>query len=243
MRIVGFGACMIKGKPFNLEDSFFYRFMELLKNNNINITSSNVISLEGFPINRAEKYLEKKVLPLKPDIVVIQFGSVDIVVSIKESLLKRLKKTIRKKNINIVRNLSISKNNITITKFDFIKMYLKFPIKYCAMKILKVHPTTPIKKYIFSMEYIVKSLTQKQIKVVVLSPFISHDLVRNCISRKYANEIKKLQEKYDFTLIDTYSVLKNYRLEEILLSDGMHLTLKGHEIISNQLFNDFTKSY
>ncbi|MEJ0089316.1 MAG: hypothetical protein WDM80_06170 [Limisphaerales bacterium] len=68
---------MISGKPYKPETSFFNQAMKRLES--LFPVESDVVSFGGFPIDRARKYLAKQVLSARPDYVVIQFSSVDIV--------------------------------------------------------------------------------------------------------------------------------------------------------------------
>lgn len=88
MRIVGFGTCMINGFGVGEEFSFFYQSLNLLKKKMKNVEFGGVISLGGFPITRAAKYLDKKVVRLQPDIVVLQFANIDINIAVEKKLKK-----------------------------------------------------------------------------------------------------------------------------------------------------------
>ena len=83
--IIGFGASCIAGfGGIAPEKTFFSLFVRTLS-----IKKTEVISLGGYPVTRVKKYalrLSKK----KPDIVILQFGSTDVGLDLKNTIRKRI---------------------------------------------------------------------------------------------------------------------------------------------------------
>lgn len=234
MKIVGFGACMIKGYGISPEFSFLNQLKKYLDLTNDNLES--VISLEGFPINRAKKYVNTRVLRLNPDLVIVQFGSTDINVKLKDGINKILKKEIF--NIDKLQPRKTTLTHLQLTSKQKVLRKLKYPLKFLLFSVLNIKPRTPREIYVSSMEEIITNLIANNIKPVILSPFIQLDPYTNFIGRKYAKDIKILQSKYDFIYVDCISELNKHNIEDVLLSDGFHLSVKGHKIISDAIWEE-----
>ena len=89
LRIHGFGACMIAGTPHPLEESFFWRFATVLRDQTGFQIDTRIVSLGGFPTYKAVPHV-KRALINAPDYVIIQLGSTDLTVSLNQYLLRLL---------------------------------------------------------------------------------------------------------------------------------------------------------
>jgi hypothetical protein len=76
LRIAGFGACMISGYPHKAAGMFEIG-CGLIERNLSHPVQSTIVGLPAFSATRAEKYLQRKVLPFNRNYIVIQFGSTD----------------------------------------------------------------------------------------------------------------------------------------------------------------------
>lgn len=181
----------------------------------------------GVPINIASKYLDKKIIAHNPDIVILQFATTDISINLP-------------KKFNNIQNTNIKTpiiqedyyNNEVLYK---IKNFFRYLIKNLIAFVYRVKPITPYNIYIKSLEEIVNKLNNNNVKVIVLSPFVSPDIFTNIRARKLIKYVKELNERLEFTFIDCYSLLKSYKISEYLLSDRVHLSKNGHTIIANKI--------
>ncbi|QAA34760.1 MULTISPECIES: SGNH/GDSL hydrolase family protein [Clostridium] len=232
MKIVGFGACLIEGFPHESNVSFFNQLLDSLSSKN-NIYDNEIVSLGGFPITRAKKYLDKKVIKVKPDIVILQFGTTDVDIKIKKTLSRRFNLKYSSSNIDMkLRNVE----RLNYSYFNRFKLLLKSFIKHLVAKILRVEPVTNIKDYIDSMEEIITSLNSHGIKVVVLAPFIQLDYLTNVRINRYIDKLSDLLKKNNnFYLVNCNSELLKQEKSEIFIFDGIHFTEKGHSIIASKI--------
>lgn len=240
MRIVGFGTCMIGGFPYNSNKSFFTQLINQLKLSDYNVEFSKVISLGGFPIDRAKKHLNKKVISLNPDWVIIQFGTTDVSIDVKKSLSKIF-------NIDTTSTISDSSRAAELInqplQHNFFIYFLKYFFKNLLIKFFKIKPITPMDIYISSIEDIIDTLNKNNINVIILAPFIQLDNFANIRINQYIEKVNELKEKYNFHFLNCNTELKKYKKMDIFLCDGFHLTAKGHLIVANQLKEIFEDKF
>lgn len=237
MRIVGFGACMIGGFGVGSDFSFFNQALDILKLKDINVDFSSVVSFGGVPISLSAKYLDKRVIKLNPDVVIIQFGNTDINKDINKDIKKKLKKIFK---IKLSRNsMSSTSSNKTGILKNRLRTKLRFAIKYFGKEIiaciLNTKTNTTLDVYISYLDQIIGKLEGKGVKVIVLSPFPSANLFNDKKVLKYTENIKKIKSEHNFILIECYPILKNFDISEFLLGDGSHLSKNGHLILASEI--------
>ena len=185
---------------------------------------SNVIDLGGFPAPRAEKYL-KRALNSKPDYVVIQFGSTDAACSIRA----------RHHSISPSSNSGDSYERVGFhppTAFTF----ARWQIASLAGFFWNTGPTTPLNSYIEAIGHMVDHCMSAGITPVVLSPFVfgSRHSMRSAIL--YSNALRELHSRVKHMIfVDCIRLLSKYSKSRILLNDGMHLSLLGHNLIGEEI--------
>lgn len=77
---------MIGGFPHRYEDSFFHQAIARLKKETSHQITSTLFTLHAFPVTRVPKHLQARCLAAKPDIVVLQFGSSDLIVPVRRRM-------------------------------------------------------------------------------------------------------------------------------------------------------------
>jgi hypothetical protein len=93
---------MIAGYPLSIASGFLYQAIQQLHQSGKFKPVFDIVAMGGFPAHRAHKYLTKKVLPEKPDVVVLQFGSTDASAPLRNNFIsrRRTQKTSRGKKVS-----------------------------------------------------------------------------------------------------------------------------------------------
>lgn len=235
MKIVGFGACMIDGFPFDKNKSFFSLFINKLNNEYGGCIESDVISLNGFKIERAVKHI-RKVISKNPDLVIIQFGALDARANLKDYLNKD--KPAKNVESHAYYKIPYIVKNKCVKQF---KLFVKYSIKHIIMRVIGLSPTS-VQSFTYNLNKIIAPLIEDGCKVVVVSPFIQDDIYTNFQIKRYMKEIIALEKKYGIISINCCPHLSKYNIFNVLMSDGVHLTKKGHEIVANILFEKLKSS-
>jgi hypothetical protein len=219
MKILGYGACMIKGTPFGPECSFLHIATSRLKQNPRSAIQTQVVSLPSFDAPRAKKHIRCKLLGHKPNIVVIQFGSTDAAVPIR-------------KHLGRIGGQAIKNTDTSITFMDVFKWHLKTTIS----TLLFLRPVTPEADYIRAMTGMVARSLSMQVTPIVISPFPFGSSRSDYFSRAYSNRLKsEIQGIKGAYFIDAYSELAKHPKSKTLCQDGFHISKFSHELISDLL--------
>lgn len=219
--IIGFGAsCMSGFGGIEKEKTFFWKFAE-----NLNRRDSELLSLGGYPVTRVEKYAQR-IVRKKPVVVILQFGSTDVGMNLKQKISG-------KKPIKI----DLSNWRQAEGKIGKANTYalLLWRVKSILCRILKVQPRTKQKEYIYQIEHFAKMFLKNSIYPIILSPFPRGDNYINNFSKKYAEKLEENLKKYDLIYINTHTFFNQYNKRDILLEDGLHLTEFGHDLIYKEL--------
>ena len=210
---------MINGDPFLPEDSFFCKATLALKDELPLAVETSVISLPGLPINRAIKYYKRKIKPLRPDIVVVQFGSTDSVIPIR----KRLGKLGRATTPPPVDNSGKPSR-------------LKWWFKSLIAELLLLNPITDEKTYIESIRCIITQAQTTSTAVVLVSPFVLASSRSNRCSRKYTQCLKRVvTQTPGVYCLDAHTLLSAHPKRTVLCPDGLHITPLAHQLIAVEL--------
>lgn len=222
----GFGACMISGVPHGLEDSFFWLTAEELSRRLRRTVHGRVSSYGGFPAHRAVAHVHRA-LADHPDFVVVQLGSTDLSVSLNyhvRSILSRGKTPLPSAKAEL------KKGCLSIAPFRRSAARLGIELlKYCACKILKVTPFHGGQdRYLASMATAVEAIQSSGAIPVLLAPFPHGDLVSDFWSRRFATGLHELANRKCALFVDTYGGLADIPRSQLLLSDRLHLSKRGH---------------
>ena len=166
IKIRAFGACMIGGYPHHYDDSFFHLAIQPFQQDTEHNLIPSISTLGGFPVTRVLKHLKPRCLDANPDIVVVQFGSSDLIV--------RTKKDRQQSN----REVSTAR----LRPID----RLRWCIQGIIGDALHLAPVTAPEVYLETMGRMVRAISEHGASVVVLSPFIiggkcSDRIARNCV--------------------------------------------------------------
>lgn len=235
MKVVGFGACMISGYPLGEEHSFFTLLINRMRSELKIEIDTEVISFGGFPLNRAKKYFESKVLRTNPDVIIMQFASADTNVQLRTHIARIspvLKKLDNNKSI-------ISDTTTDLQQFIWHpKKYVLYVLKYILCRLSRVEPVhMSIDDIRNSVEEIAKKCIDNNIKLILLSHFVQADMAQNYWSKRYATEIQSIASKYNMIFIDCHQTLSRFKKKDILLSDGFHLSKKGHQVVMQAIYS------
>ena len=217
IKIRAFGPCMIGGYPHHYDNSFFHLAMQPLQQQTEHNLIPSITTLGGFPVTRVLKHSKTRCLDADPDIVVVQFGSSDSIV--------RTKKDRQKSNREV--------STASLRPIDWLRWYIQGIIGDA----LQLEPVTAPEIYIETVGRIVHAISEHGTSVVVLSPFImggkcSDRIARNCVPR--LEEIVAAIPRCHY--VNAYAVLDKHPRSQMLLRDGTHLSLNGHDVVSGCLF-------
>lgn len=241
LTIAGFGACMISGKPFGAENSFFNQAVKLLESKSA--VQSHVVSLAGFPIDRAFCHLEKQVLRKKPSHVVIQFSSVDIASPhgysylIMERLgLLKAKRAVSQSNAS---SQNCSPEHLEaffgpIKRFDPANSARRF-IKGRLGVMLNVESRTDRDTYLATLRNMVQKIREQGAEPIVLLPFPFLDIWSDHQSHVLTKHVESLSKEMRFRVLETRKILAPYPRHKIFLSNGMHVTQFAHALLGKEL--------
>ncbi len=220
-KIRAFGACMIGGFPHRNEDSCFHLATERLRRETRHNIIPSIYTFGGFPVTRVLKHIPARGLAGAPDIVVVQFGSSDLVVPIRRRHSRNGVSPVQRK---------VSTTPATAAH------QLRWRVRGMLGDLLQLSPVTPPEIYLETMGQMVRMVAEAKMIPVVLSPFVLGDqrsdrLARDCVPRLQEIVAAIPQAHY----VDVYSALDQYPRREILLSDGTHLSLKGQSVVGASL--------
>jgi len=225
--IRAFGACMIGGFPHRLEDSFFIQATERLRaESTLNLITSQ-FTFGGFPVPRVTKHLQHRCLEARPNVVVLQFATSDLVVPIRKS---------RNQSGSVARQRQVLAHPARL------QHRLKWCCRDLLADLLQLPPVTQPAVYLQTMEHFAHTLLEHQIIPVVMSPFVfggqrSNRLARDC-TRQLGQIVASLPGA---VFVDAYAALDQHPHHEMLLADGTHLSLAGHQVVADTLFPSLKK--
>ena len=206
---------MIGGFPHRYEDSFFHHALEKLGQESKHHITSSLFTLGGFPITRIPKHFKSKCLDSNPDIVVLQFASCDLIVSI--------------------RGHRHSDRNVPIKPATALDQ-LKWLIHGMAGDAFRMKPATPPDVYLEIMGYLTRTLLENHIVPVVMSPFVFGGRRSDRIARDCSGRLQRaLAAMPGTTFVDAYSALDRFPRPRMLLGDGSHLSIEGQRVVGDAL--------
>jgi lysophospholipase L1-like esterase len=177
----------------------------------------------GFPIHRIPKHLEARCLAAQPDIVVLQFGTSDLVVPIRR----------RHRSDGSISAAHRSTSANPPTQLDRVKWYFRGLLGDA----LNLSTVTPPEVYLENMNLLTRTLLEHQVIPVVLSPFIfggqrSDRIARDCVERLRQSVAALPRAVY----VDAYAALDRQPRWRMLLGDGTHLSIEGQKVVGDALY-------
>lgn len=210
-RILGFGACMIGGSPFD------EGFLHLAVHKRSDLT---IKSFAGFPVDRASRHLGKVLSKGIFDIVVVQFGAIDA--NIDLPVMARLRNGAKRSSLSATRPESpySAKSRFRWLALD-------------ALALVSKHETSDIQVYNRSMEDMISQSEEHGAKVIVVSPFISGPRFKHKRAALYRDSLAEIVKRHPQTIfVDALRYLETFEKGKILMHNGFHLSQLGHEKVS-----------
>jgi lysophospholipase L1-like esterase len=179
---------------------------------------TSIYTFGGFPVTRISKHLKPRCLDVQPDIVVLQFASSDLVVPIHPHHPSNL----------VHRDVPVQSPKMVD--------WCRWQMQGFIGDLRGLHPITPLETYLQTMEKIVRSLKEHQIIPVALSPFIFGSRRSDRLARAAAGRLQAMLAALPGAVyVDAYSALNSHPRRKMLLKDGTHLSLAGHQVVAEVL--------
>ena len=213
---------MIGGYPHRQEDSFLHLAVERLRHETAHHIIDSLFTMGGFPITRVPKHFAAGCLAARPDIVVLQFGSSDLVVPVRRHHHSR-------SGTPIHQNVAARSPN----SLDRIKWRLLSAIGTG----FNLKPVTPPEIYLATVMQLVRTLLEHEVTPVVMSPFVFGGRRSDRIARDCAGHLNGLLAAVPKAVyVDAYAALSHQPRRRMLLRDGSHLSLAGQQVVADALF-------
>ena len=221
---------MVGGFPHRPEDSFFHHAIERVRPETSHQLTPSLVTMGGFPITRVPKHLAPRCLAAKPHIVVLQFGSSDLIVP-----LRRNRQHYSSNSSSSSNGLSSSRK--VSTQPPSLWHLAKWQLHGLAGDALRLQPITGKEIYLATQIELTRTLLKHQVTPVVMSPFIfggrrSDRLARECTQRLQAS----IAALPGAIFVNAYAALDQQPRRHMLLSDGSHLSLAGQKVVAEVLF-------
>ena len=218
--IRAFGACMIGGFPHRPEASFFHHAIQQLRSEAGPNLVPSLFTFGGFPVTRVAKHLKARCLDARPDIVVLQFASSDLVVPVRRYDPGG--------GHEIHRNVS--------AQMPAMADWCRWQLQALIGDVRRLPSVTPVEVYLQTMEQMARTLLESGITPVVLSPFVFGAWRSDRVARFAAGRLPaRLAALPGAVYVDAYAALDRQPRRQMLLKDGSHLSLAGHRVVAAAL--------
>jgi len=229
LSIRGFGACMIAGYPLPAETGFLHQAVQYLRQAGKLEVEFEIETMGGFPVERARKHFSKKVLVHRPDVVVLQFGSIDASARLRRGFGVRwfFRKDAGMRHL-FTRGVG-GREEVSPQPPAPLDLF-KWQFRNLGSEILRVAPMTPLENYLAAILNMVDECRRAGSAVVVLSPFVMGGGRGNRFARRYARALEQqLCDVSGAYFLDAHSLLSGGPRSEMLLRDGFHLSARAHQ--------------
>lgn len=164
---------MIGGFPHRYEDSCFHLAMERLRQESGHNIIPSIYTFGGFPVTRVRKHLAARCLAAKPDIVVVQFASSDLIVPLRRT--------------HHDHQVSSAARKVGTASASAVHS-LRWLMRGVVGDALRLTPVTNPEIYLETMNHVVQTISESPAIPVVLSPFVfgghrSDRIARACVPR------------------------------------------------------------
>jgi len=180
-----------------------------------------------------------KVLPLHPDYVVVQFGSLDAFAWLKEYVRQRLG---RPRKAPARKGLAPAASNRSLIRAASLARLLRWRAKGRIASWIRVPPRTSRPVYRESIAAIASAIIAGGGRPIVLTPFLSGDRCSNQFGAQFAADVEDLGRELGFAVLNGQQALRPYPARKVLLADGFHLSEFGHAVIAKELFRIILES-
>ncbi len=220
--IQGFGACMVGGFPHRKEDSFFHHAIQRLQKESAHHIVPSLFTMDAFPVTRVPKHLPARCLAAKPDIVVLQFGSSDLIVPTRRRLHHGSTRPVHRE--------------VIIQSPSLVDRW-RWAFRSLVGDGLRLAPVTAPEIYLETMTQIARTLLEHQVIPVVMSPFVFGGGRSDRIARDCANRLREsLSGLPGAVYVDAFGALDRHPRRRMLLVDGLHLSLEGQRVLAEALY-------
>lgn len=216
---------MIAGYPLPAETGLLHQAVQYLRQVGKLEVEFEIVTMGGFPVDRARKHLSKKVLTHRPDVVVLQFGSIDASAPLRRGFGVRW---LFRKDAGIRHP---GREGVSLQPPAPLDL-LKWRLRSLGSEILLVPPRTSLDDYLTAILSMVDECRDAGSPVVVLSPFVMGGGRGNRFARCYTQALEQqLSRVPGAYFLDAHSLLSKERRSEMLLRDGFHLSARAHQIL------------
>jgi lysophospholipase L1-like esterase len=162
----------------------------------------------------------------EPNIVVLQFGSSDLTVPLRN---KRQQWSEAALSSLAARTRLAHPANLMHT--------LRWRVRGLIGDALKLKPVTAPEVYLGAMDYLIRAVAARGAIPIVLSPFVLGSQRSNRIARHCVPALGKLVAAVpNAYYVEVFSTLEQFPRREILLRDGRFLTIPGQVVVAESLF-------
>jgi hypothetical protein len=192
---------------------------------------SKIVSLGGFPVPRAAKYLKKKLFKFNPQYIVLQFGATDAQCPIRARS--------RPTDDSSSPGTSSSSSPVAAERaasYHGQPATALSPLRWQLISVIghlrKIEPITPLSSYVAAIEPMVNDCRSAGTKPVILSPFVygSRYTMRKAIP--YVDALRVLNSRtQDMIFSDCVGLLADFPRSKILQHDGFHLSRLGQDLV------------
>lgn len=222
---------MISGYPLPPGQGFLDLAAQHLRERHRREVTLEVVTLGGFPATRAPKHFAKRVLIHRPDIVVLQFGSLDASAPLRNGLILRQLLKPSPHGGDKVSPLPPSRADL-----------IKWKLRSLGSEILFAPPVTPLVDYLAAMRELVRAALAAGSRVVVVSPFVMANARGNRFARLYTDALRgQLPAGGTAEFLDAHALLSPAPRREMLLRDGFHLSPAGQRRVGGALGETLAK--
>jgi len=219
LSVTGFGACMIAGFPLPAENGFLHQAVQQLQRDQQRQVELEIVTMGGFPAHRAYKHFAKRVLPKRPDVLVLQFGSTDASAPLRNAFFLR-------RSLHKTANGSSKVSDQPPSAMDLVKWRLRS----LASDMLFVPPLTPLDEYLAAVLAMAAEGRAAGSAGVVLSPFRMGGNRSDRFARRYTRALaQRLPEISGTHFLDAHALLSRWPRPHMLLRDGFHLSAEAHQ--------------
>jgi lysophospholipase L1-like esterase len=221
VNIRAFGARIIGGFPHRFENSFFHLATERLRQESGQDISAAIDTLGGLPVPQALQHLPSRCLDWQPDIVVLQFGSSDLLVPVRKN--RHLRQ-------------AGSPTGVAPHRAGLVHL-LKWRARGLVGDLLQLKSVTLPEIYLDTMDQMIRTVAAHSAIPVVMSPFVLGSQRSDRIARRCVARLEKVAAAVPTAYyVEAYSALDKFPRREILLKDGKHLTIQGQVVVAELLF-------
>lgn len=222
---------MIAGFPLPAGQGFLEIAANQLRKHQGREVALEVTTLGGFPATRAPKHFVSRVLAHRPDIVVLQFGSLDASAPLRNGIiLRQLLKPSPHGGDKVVLAPPAPADR------------LKWKLRSLGSELLLAPPITPLADYLAALREMVQAAQAAGCRVAVVSPFVMASGRGNRFARLYTDALRgQLPAGGGVAFLDAHALLSPFPRNEMLLRDGFHLSAAGQRRVGEALGETLAK--